>query len=678
MATDSTNEGAAEARVAAIENLSTEDRTFAPPAGFRERSRVAGPFLYDEAATDDEGFWARQAADLLDWDRDWDTILDWQPPFAKWFVGGQLNVCRNAVDRHVDAGRGDRVAFHWEGEPGDTRTITYADLLEEVQRAANALKGLGVERGDRVAIYMPMIPELPVAMLACARIGAAHSVVFGGFSPDSLVDRINDAGCRVVITADGGFRRGAPSLLKPNVDLAVAGCPTVEHVLVVRRVTDHASTPPGVAVEMVDGRDQWWHDLVGAAAPDCPAEPMDAEQLLYLLYTSGTTAKPKGIMHTTGGYLTQVAFTHRYVFDQQDDDVYWCAADIGWVTGHSYIVYGPLTNGATSVMYEGTPDTQTPDKGGRDTGRDRWWDIIERYGVTTLYAAPTAIRTFMKWGRAEPDGHDLSSLRLLGSVGEPINPEAWIWYHEVIGGGRCPIVDTWWQTETGAIMISPLPGATTLKPGSATFALPGIGAELVDDAGQVVTNGGGYLTLTRPWPSMLRGIYNDPDRYIETYWSRFPGRYFAGDGAKLDDDGYLWLLGRVDDVMNISGHRISTTEVESALVSHPSVAEAAVVGATDATTGQAIVAYVIPRGGNDPTAELGEEVRRHVGTKLGAIAKPKVLIFTEELPKTRSGKIMRRLLRDVAEGRDLGDTTTLADPSVVDELRSRAAEGPTD
>ncbi|MEJ7844699.1 MAG: acetate--CoA ligase [Acidimicrobiales bacterium] len=678
MATDSTNEGAAEARVAAIENLSTEDRTFAPPAGFRERSRVAGTFLYDEAATDDEGFWARQAADLLDWDRDWDTILDWQPPFAKWFVGGQLNVCRNAVDRHVDAGRGEVVAYHWEGEPGDTRTITYADLLEEVQRAANALKGLGVERGDRVAIYMPMIPELPVAMLACARIGAAHSVVFGGFSPDSLVDRINDAGCRVVITADGGFRRGAPSLLKPNVDLAVAGCPTVEHVLVVRRVTDHASTPPGVAVEMVDGRDQWWHDLVGAAAPDCPAEPMDAEQLLYLLYTSGTTAKPKGIMHTTGGYLTQVAFTHRYVFDQQDDDVYWCAADIGWVTGHSYIVYGPLTNGATSVMYEGTPDTQTATGGGREHGRDRWWDIIERYGVTTLYAAPTAIRTFMKWGRAEPDGHDLSSLRLLGSVGEPINPEAWIWYHEVIGGGRCPIVDTWWQTETGAIMISPLPGATTLKPGSATFALPGIGAELVDDAGQVVTNGGGYLTLTRPWPSMLRGIYGDPDRYIETYWSRFPGRYFAGDGAKLDDDGYLWLLGRVDDVMNISGHRISTTEVESALVSHPSVAEAAVVGATDATTGQAIVAYVIPRGGHDPTGELGEEVRRHVGTKLGAIAKPKVLIFTEELPKTRSGKIMRRLLRDVAEGRDLGDTTTLADPSVVDELRSRAAEGPTD
>ncbi|MBA2497860.1 MAG: AMP-binding protein, partial [Acidimicrobiia bacterium] len=427
MATDSTDEDAADARVAAIENLSTEDRTFPPPAGFRERSLVAGPFLYDEAAIDDEGFWARQAADLLDWDRDWDTILDWQPPFAKWFVGGQLNVCRNAVDRHVDAGRGDVVAYHWEGEPGDTRTVTYADLLDEVQRAANALKGLGVERGDRVAIYMPMIPELPVAMLACARIGAAHSVVFGGFSPDALADRINDAGCRVVITADGGFRRGAPSLLKPNVDLAVTHCPTMEHVLVVRRVTDHPHSPEGTAVEMVDGRDQWWHDLVGAAAPDCPAEPMDAEQLLYLLYTSGTTAKPKGIMHTTGGYLTQVAFTHRYVFDQQDDDVYWCAADIGWVTGHSYIVYGPLTNGVTSVMYEGTPDTQTADKGGREHGRDRWWDIIERYGVTTLYAAPTAIRTFMKWGRAEPDGHELSSLRLLGSVGEPINPEAWIW-----------------------------------------------------------------------------------------------------------------------------------------------------------------------------------------------------------------------------------------------------------
>jgi acetyl-CoA synthetase len=647
---------------AAIEEFLHEDRTFPPPDGFKERSLVAGTFLYDEANQDDQGFWARQAADLLDWYEDWHTICDWQLPFAKWFLGGKLNVCHNAVDRHVAAGHGDQVAYHWEGEPGDTRTITYADLHREVQKAANALKSFGVQKGDRVAIYMPMIPELPIAMLACARIGAPHSVVFGGFSPDALADRIDDAQCKLLITADGGFRRGAAAMLKPNADDAVERSPSIEHVLVVKRVDE--------PVDMRDGRDVWWHDVVDGAEPDCPCEPMDSEDLLYLLYTSGTTAKPKGIMHTTGGYLTQVAFTHKYVFDlHPDEDVYWCAADIGWVTGHSYIVYGPLTNRATSVMYEGTPDTP---------GKDRLWDIAERYGVTILYTAPTAIRTFMKWGTQEPERHDLTKLRLLGSVGEPINPEAWMWYWTHIGGGRCPVVDTWWQTETGAIMISPLPGATTLKPGSATFPLPGIRAEVVDDTGSPVNRGGGYLTLTRPWPSMLRGIYGDPERYQDTYWSRFEGRYFAGDGCKIDDDGYYWLLGRVDDVMNVSGHRISTTEVESALVDHPSVAEAAVVGMNDATTGQAIIGYVILRGGNDPTPELGEEVRQHVAKKLGPIARPKTIVLTDELPKTRSGKIMRRLLRDVAEGRALGDTTTLADPGVVEEIKRRAVEQPTE
>ncbi len=647
---------------AAIEDFLVEDRTFPPPESFKEDTLVASPFLYDEANEDWQGFWARQAADLLDWDEEWHTILEWDLPFAKWFVGGKLNVCHNAVDRHVLAGRGDKVAYHWEGEPGDTRTITYADLHADVQRFANVLKGLGIGKGDRICIYMPMVPELPVAMLACARIGAPHSVVFGGFSPDSLIDRINDAECRAVITADGGFRRGAPSMLKPNVDAALASTPSVEHVVVLKRV--------GESVDMQEGRDLWWHDLMADADADCPCESMDSEDLLYLLYTSGTTAKPKGIMHTTGGYLTQVAFTHKYVFDlHPDTDTYWCAADIGWVTGHSYIVYGPLTNGATSVIYEGVPDAP---------GRDRLWDIAERYGVTILYTAPTAIRTFMKWGSQEPEKHDLSKLRLLGSVGEPINPEAWMWYHTHIGGGRCPIVDTWWQTETGAIMISPLPGATVLKPGSATFPLPGIEAEVVDEAGNRVERGGGYLTLTRPWPAMLRGIYGDPERYQETYWSKYGDRYFAGDGCKLDDDGYLWLLGRVDDVMNVSGHRISTTEVESALVDHPAVAEAAVVGANDAVTGQAIMAYVIARGSHTPSDELGEEVRQHVAKKLGALARPKTVIFTDELPKTRSGKIMRRLLRDVAEGRSLGDTTTLADPNVVEEIKRRAAEAPTE
>ena len=644
----------------AIEDYYSENRTFAPPPEFAEHAWISDRSMYEHAEEDWQGFWAEQARDLLDWFDEWETVLEWELPFAKWFVGGTLNVSYNCLDRHVAAGNGDRVAYHWEGEPGDTRTITYAALLDEVQRFANVLKGLGVERGDRVNIYMPMIPELPVAMLACTRIGAAHSVVFGGFSSDALRDRINDAEAKVLVTADGGWRRGAPVPLKANADAAIAETPSIEHVVVVRR------TETGVS--MAEGRDHWWHDLMEGAAAECPPEHMDSEDLLYLLYTSGTTAKPKGIMHTTGGYLTQVAFTHRYVFDiHPETDVYWCAADIGWVTGHSYIVYGPLANGATSVMYEGTPDF--PDK-------DRWWSIVERYGVSILYTAPTAIRTFMKWGSQYPEAHDLTSLRLLGSVGEPINPEAWMWYQEHIGGGSCPVVDTWWQTETGAIMISPLPGVTVTKPGSATFPLPGIGAEVVDDQGNEVERGGGYLTLTRPWPSMLRGIYGDPQRYRDTYWSRFDGRYFAGDGAKVDDDGYLWLLGRVDDVMNVSGHRVSTTEVESALVDHPSVAEAAVVGSKDDTTGQAIIAYVTLRSGNDPSTSHGEDLRKHVSQKIGAIARPKTIIFTDDLPKTRSGKIMRRLLRDVAEGRDLGDTTTLADASVVEEIKRRAATSP--
>ncbi len=644
-----------------IEALYLEDRTFPPPPEFANRANTKGKDLFEKAGADWVGFWEEQARDLVSWSKPWTTALEWDLPFAKWFVGGQLNVSYNCLDRHVEAGRGDRVAFHWEGEPGDTRTITYADLLDEVQRFANVLKSLGVRKGDRVNIYLPMIPEAVVALLACARIGAPHSVVFGGFSAEALRDRILDAEAKVLVTADGGYRRGSPSLLKPNADIAVAEAPSIESVVVVRRT--------GSDVDMVQGRDHWYHELMAAADPVCPPEPMDSEDLLYLLYTSGTTGKPKGIMHTTGGYLVQAAFTHRYVFDLHPDDVYWCTADIGWVTGHSYIVYGPLANGATSVMYEGTPDT--PDK-------DRNWDIVERYGVTIYYTAPTAIRTCMKWGTGYPAKHDLSSLRVLGSVGEPINPEAWMWYHDHIGGGRCPIVDTWWQTETGAIMISPLPGITTTKPGSATFPLPGIGAEVVDDVGNPVQVGGGYLTLTRPWPSMLRGIYGDPERYRETYWSRFAGRYFAGDGAKVDDDGYLWLLGRVDDVMNVSGHRVSTTEVESALVDHPTVAEAAVVGANDATTGQAIIAFVTLKAGNEADDAHGQELRQHVAKKIGPIARPKTVVFTDDLPKTRSGKIMRRLLRDVAEGRTLGDTTTLADAAVVDEIKRRAAAQPTE
>jgi acetyl-CoA synthetase len=568
-------------------------------------------------------------------------------------------VSYNCLDRHVLAGKGDKVAFHFEGEPGDTRTVTYAQLLDEVQRFANVLKGLGVTKGDRVNIYLPMIPEAAVAMLACARIGAAHSVVFGGFSSQALADRINDAEAKVLITADGGYRRGEVFALKPQADEAVENAKSITAVVVVKR--------GGNEVEMQAGRDHWYHELMATADAVCPAEPMDSEQLLFLLYTSGTTGKPKGIMHTTGGYLTHVTYTHKYVFDlNPEKDIFWCTADVGWITGHSYIVYGPLSNGATQVMYEGVPNYPA---------NDRMWEIIEKYKVTIFYTAPTAIRTFMKWGVEEPAKHDLSSLRLLGSVGEPINPEAWMWYHENIGRGNCPIVDTWWQTETGGIMISPLPGATTTKPGSATFPLPGIGAELLDDEGKIVTHGGGYLTLTHPWPGMLRGIWKDPERYQDAYWSRFQGRYFAGDGAKLDDDGYLWLLGRVDDVMNVSGHRISTTEVESALVSHPSVAEAAVVGANDATTGQAIIAYVTLVGG----MEVDEQVlRNHVSNEIGAIAKPKTIYFTPDLPKTRSGKIMRRLLRDVAEGRNLGDTTTLADANVVNELQKRAAEAPSE
>jgi len=642
-----------------IDDLLLENRKFPPPADFQNNALVAGTFLYDEARADDEGFWARQAAELLHWDTDWHTICEWNLPDAKWFVGGRLNVSYNCLDRHVLAGRGDKVAIHWEGEPGDTRTITYSQLLDETKKFANVLKSLGVVAGDRVNIYLPMIPEAAVAMLACARIGAAHSVVFGGFSSQALADRINDASAKVLITADGGYRRGEVFALKPAADEALANTPSIEHVVVVKR--------GGNDVNMVDGRDHWYHDLMADASLDCPAEPMDSEQLLFLLYTSGTTGKPKGIMHTTGGYLTHVTYTHKYVFDlHPDTDVYWCTADVGWITGHSYIVYGPLSNGATQVIYEGVPNFP---------GNDRLWSIVEKYGVTIFYTAPTAIRTFMKWGDHEPAKHDMSSLRLLGSVGEPINPEAWMWYRDTIGRGTCPVVDTWWQTETGGIMISPLPGATTLKPGSATFPLPGITAEVVDESGARIDHGGGYLTLTRPWPGMLRGIWGDPERYKETYWSRYGDRYFAGDGAKLDADGYLWLLGRVDDVMNVSGHRISTTEVESALVSHPAVAEAAVVGANDATTGQAIIAYVTLRGGS--SVDEGD-LRNHVAKEIGAIAKPKTIYFTPELPKTRSGKIMRRLLRDVAEGRNLGDTTTLADASVVNELQKRAAESPSE
>ena len=642
----------------ALENLLHEDRVFPPAPAFTAQANATAA-MYDEAKADRLGFWAKQAHSLT-WATDFNEVLDWSDaPFAKWFVGGKLNVAYNCVDRHVEAGHGGQEAIRFEGEPGDRRDITYAELKDDVCKAANALIELGITAGDRVAIYMPMIPEAIVAMLACARIGAAHSVVFAGFSAEALRSRIDDAQAVLVITADGQNRRGSAMPLKPAVDEAVADTPTIRNVLVVRRT--------GSDVQWREGRDVWWHELVDRQSNDHAPEAFDSEHPLFILYTSGTTGKPKGILHTSGGYLTQASFTHRNVFDlKPDSDIYWCTADIGWVTGHSYIVYGPLANRVTQVVYEGTPDT--PNK-------DRWWDIVERHKVTIFYTAPTAIRTFMKWGDELPKSHNLSSLRLLGSVGEPINPEAWIWYRDVIGGGSCPIVDTWWQTETGAIMISPLPGVTACKPGSAMGALPGIGIAVVDDEATPVGNGGGgYLVLTEPWPSMLRGIWGDPQRFKETYWSRFPGMYFAGDGAKLDDDGAIWLLGRVDDVMNVSGHRISTTEVESALVSHEAVAEAAVVGASDETTGQGIVAFVILRGGVPEETAKGEhlvhQLRAHVAKEIGPIAKPRKIMVVHELPKTRSGKIMRRLLRDVAEHRDLGDVTTLADPTVMKLIAS--------
>ena len=654
----------------AIEEFYIENRTFPPSERFAEEALINSQELYTEASEDVEVFWARQARELLTWDKDFTKILEWDLPYAKWFADGELNVSYNCLDRHIKNGYGDKVAYHWEGEPGDTRSITYKELLDEVSKFANVLKEFGLKQNDTVAIYMPMILELPIAMLACARIGVVHSVIFGGFSPDAIIDRCEDAKAKLIITADAGYRRGEPSPLKVNVDSALdSGAESVENVVVVNRC--------GTDVSMMPDRDYWWDNLMKDASSICPPEPMKAEQLLYLLYTSGTTAKPKGIMHTSAGYLTQVAFTHKYVFDlKSESDIYWCAADIGWVTGHSYIVYGPLTNCTTSVMYEGTPDTPRKELR-KGTERKQWpknrlWDIIQRYKVTQLYTAPTAIRTFMKWGSSELSDFDLTSLRVLGTVGEPINPEAWMWYHEHVGNNNAPIVDTWWQTETGGHMITPIPGITTTTPGSACFPIPGVFAEIVDDEGNKVVQGGGYLTITHPWPSMLRGIWGDPKRYFETYWSTFEGKYFAGDGAKIDQDGYLWLLGRVDDVMNVSGHRISTAEVESALVDHPSVAEAAVVGATDDTTGQAIIGYVILRGGFENSDSLRQEIRAHVAEKLGPIARPKAVFLVPDLPKTRSGKIMRRLLRDVAEGRDLGDTTTLADQSVVAAIQDGA------
>ena len=649
----------------ALENLSTEDRRFPPSETFAAQA-VAKADLYEEAAADREAFWAKQARDLVSWDTDFDQTLDWsEAPFARWFVGGKLNVAYNCVDRHVENGLGDRVAIHFEGEPGDTRTITYAELKDEVSRAANALADLGVEAGDRVAIYLPMIPEAAISMLACARIGAAHSVVFGGFSADALASRIDDAEAKVVITADGGYRRGSASALKPAVDGAVAKASkgSVQKVLVVRRTEQD--------VEWDDSRDVWWHDAVGSASTEHTPQAFDSEQPLFILYTSGTTGKPKGILHTSGGYLTQTAYTHRNVFDlHAETDVYWCTADVGWVTGHSYIVYGPLANGVTQVMYEGTPDT--PHQG-------RWWEIVAKYGVTILYTAPTAIRTFMKWGEQIPAEHDLTSLRVLGSVGEPINPEAWIWYRRVIGGDRTPIVDTWWQTETGAIMISPLPGVTDdqARLGAGAAARHRCRRPRRRRRSRCRTAAAGYLVLTEPWPSMLRGIWGDPERYRETYWSRFPDMYFAGDGAKKDADGDIWLLGRVDDVMNVSGHRLSTTEIESALVSHPKVAEAAVVGAADETTGQAVCAFVILRGGAEEGDDIVKELRDHVAKEIGAIAKPRQIMVVPELPKTRSGKIMRRLLKDVAEHREVGDVTTLADNTVMELIKTGLDSGKT-
>ena len=637
-----------------IENLLLEERRFAPPAAFTQQAN-AQPGIYEDANRDYEAFWASWAR-RLEWSKPFSTILEWNEPFARWFGDGELNASVNCLDRHVKAGHGDRVAFYFEGEPGDKRTVTYGQMLDDVCRFANGLRKLGIKRGDRVAIYMPMVVEAVVAMLACARIGATHSVIFGGFSPDSIIDRVNDSECVALITADWGWRRGSKIALKKNCDDAMQHTPSLKHCIVFKRIGD--------AVEMKTGRDIWWDDLVADQPATCEPEAMNAEDLLFLLYTSGTTAKPKGIKHSTGGYLTGVMMTHKLVFDYKDNDVFWCTADIGWVTGHSYIVYGPMANCATQVLYEGTPDF--PDK-------DRFWALVQRYKISIMYTAPTAIRTFMKWGPEYPQKHDLSSLRLLGSVGEPINPEAWIWYQEHIGGGRCPIVDTWWQTETGGIMLSPLPGLTLTKPGSATVPLPGVFADLVNEQGESVPlGGGGYIVLTKPWPAMLRGIYGDDARYKEAYWSKFPHLYLAGDGCKRDEEGYYWFLGRIDDVMNVSGHRISTMEVESALVDHPKVAEAAVVGKLDEMTGQAICAFVSLKGSDKGSEAFAGELRNHVGQKLGAFTKPKFIMFTQELPKTRSGKIMRRLLRDIAEGRTLGDTTTLADSNVVKELQDRA------
>jgi acetyl-CoA synthetase len=641
----------------AIETFQLEERRYPPPEDFASQAN-AKPEIYDRSF---EEFWEVEGRERVTWFEAFSELYEWEPPYSKWYLGGKLNVCFNCVDRHVESGQGEKVAYYWEGEPeDDRRTLTFADLQGEVVKLANALKKLGVRKGTAVGIYMGMVPELPVAMLACARLGAPHTVVFGGFSAESLSGRLNDMGCEVLITQDEAWRKGSPVPLKRNADEALADSPKVTRAVVLKRT--------GNEVPMQEGRDQWWHELVEAESDDaesCPCEPMDSEDLLYLLYTSGTTAKPKGIVHTTAGYLVGVATTHHYIFDVKPDSVYWCAADVGWVTGHSYIVYGPLCNGTTGVMYEGVPDY--PDK-------DRWWAIVERYKVDILYTAPTAIRSHMKWGPEHAGKHDLSSIRLLGSVGEPINPEAWVWYREVVGGDRVPVVDTWWQTETGMIMITPLPGVTTLKPGSATKPFPGVDAAVYDEQGrEVEPGGGGYLVLRRPWPAMLRGIYGDDERYRETYWSKYEETYFAGDGARIDEDGDFWLLGRVDDVMNVSGHRISTIEVESALVDHKEVAEAAVAARADATTGQAIVAFVSLKGGKEGSVEKLEELRNHVAQKIGPIAKPANIVFTPELPKTRSGKIMRRLLRDVAENRPLGDTTTLADPTVVEEIKERSA-----
>jgi acetyl-CoA synthetase len=666
---DSNHDGQADPREANdmtdIDVLLQEDRKFPPPDEFARSADVSSTQIYDRAAKDPEAFWAEQAGEL-EWSKPWSKVLDWDPPWAKWFVGGKLNASVNCLDRHERTARRKKAALIWEGEPGDKRTLTYWDLYREVCQFANVLKSLGVKKGDRVAIYLPMIPEAVITMLACARIGAPHSVVFGGFSAESLRDRINDAEAKILITADAGYRRGQIVPLKRNSDKALEETPSIEHVVVVMRRP--GATGDEAFAEMKEGRDLWWHRLMHEASAECEPEEMDAEDVLYILYTSGTTGKPKGIVHTTGGYMTGCYATTKLVFDLKEEDVFWCTADVGWVTGHSYLVYGPLACGATCVMYEGAPDW--PD-------RDRFWALCEKYGVTIFYTAPTAIRAFMKWGDKLPAKHDLSRLRLLGTVGEPINPEAWIWYREKIGGSRCPIVDTWWQTETGSIMISPLPGVTPTKPGSATIPLPGISASLLDGKGNEIPVGGGFLAITKPWPSMLRTIWGDPDRYVDTYFSKWadrPDLYFPGDGAKRDDGGYFWILGRIDDVLNVAGHRIGTMEVESALVSHPAVAESAVVGKAHELKGQAIAAFVTLREGFTPSPSLRDELRDQVAEKIGALAKPDDILFSADLPKTRSGKIMRRLLRDIAEGRALGDTTTLADPAVVARLKEQYEE----